>query len=236
MSAHPPILPSISKEAARERIARRIAAEFRDRAASSARPLVINLGVGMPTLVANYLTGANVVLQTENGMIGVGPLAPKDRADRQLINAGRQPVTETPGCAYFDSATSFGMIRGGHIDATVIGAFEVDETGGIANWIIPGGKMLGVGGAMDLASGVRQVVIAMRHVDADGAPKLVRECSLPLTARHEADLVVTDLGVFRFVERRLYIEEIAPEVSLEEVKALTGASFTLVPGLRAMAA
>jgi 3-oxoacid CoA-transferase B subunit len=157
-----------------------------------------------------------------------------DAVDRRLINAGREPVTETPGCSYFDSATSFGMIRGGHIDATVIGAFEVDEEGSIANWIIPNGRQLGVGGAMDLVAGARQVVVAMPHTASDGSPKLVRRCSLPVTGYHEADLVVTELGVFRFLEDGMVLTEIAPEIDLEGLRGLTEAHFTTAPDLKSM--
>lgn len=212
------------------RIARRIAREFMDQG----RRMIINLGVGTPTLVADYITGDRIVLQAENGMLGVGPKAPDGARDLKLINAGREPVTETPGCCYFDSAASFGMIRGGHIDATVIGAFEVDETGSIANWIIPNGRQLGVGGAMDLVAGARQVVIALPHTSSKGQPKLVRQCTLPVTGYHEADLVVTELAVFRFRDGRMVLEEIAPEVDLEGLRALTAAHFIVAETLRPM--
>ena len=154
--------------------------------------------------------------------------------DRRLINAGREPVTETAGCSYFDSAVSFGMIRGGHIDATVIGAFEVDEEGSIANWIIPNGRQLGVGGAMDLVAGARQVVVAMPHTGSDGRSKLVSRCTLPVTGFHEADLVVTELALFRFVQRRMVLCEIAPEIDLDGLKAMTEARFTEAPDLKPM--
>ena len=212
------------------RIARRIAREFVDQK----RRMIINLGVGTPTLVADYITGDRIFLQAENGMLGVGPKAQDDARDPKLINAGREPVTETPGCCYFDSAASFGMIRGGHIDATVIGAFEVDETGSIANWIIPNGRQLGVGGAMDLVAGARQVVIALPHTSSKGQPKLVRQCTLPVTGYHEADLVVTELAVFRFREGRMVLEEIAAEVDLEGLRALTDAHFIVADTLRPM--
>ena len=220
----------VAKEAIKERIARRIAAEFM----AQPGPLFINLGVGTPTMVANYIHGDRIYLQAENGMLGVGPKATGDRIDPRLINAGREPVTETAGCSYFDSAASFGMIRGGHIDATVIGAFEVDETGSIANWIIPNGRQLGVGGAMDLVAGARQVVVAMPHTGSDGSPKLVRRCALPVTGYHEADLVVTELAVFRFLDGRMVLAEIAPEIDLEGLKALTEASFSVDANLRPM--
>ena len=215
---------------ARVRIARRIAGEF----AAQGRKLVINLGVGIPTMVANYIQGSNIFIQAENGMLGVGRLAAEDRIDRQLINAGRQPVTETPGCSYFDSATSFGMIRGGYVDATVIGAFEVDQEGNIANWINPAGKQLGVGGAMDLVTGAKQVIVGMQHNTRDGKAKLVRRCSMPITGYSEVDMVVTELGVFYFRGGRLVLEEIAPEVSLETLTALTEADFVVSKDLKAL--
>ena len=222
----------VSDSDARERIARRIAREFVDQK----RTLVINLGVGIPTMVANYIESEEIFIQAENGMLGVGRLASEDRIDRQLINAGRQPVTETPGCSYFDSATSFGMIRGGHVDATVIGAFQVDEEGNIANWINPNGKQLGVGGAMDLVTGAKQVIVGMQHATRDGGAKLVERCTMPITGYSEVDLVVTELGMFRFVEGRPVLEEIAPEVSLEELRTLTEARFTVSKNLKTMAA
>ena len=212
------------------RIARRIAQEF----VAQGRKMIINLGVGTPTLVSNYITSGRIFLQAENGMLGVGPKAEGDRIDPKLINAGREPVTETPGCCYFDSAASFGMIRGGHIDATVIGAFEVDETGSIANWIIPNGRQLGVGGAMDLVAGARQVVVALPHTSSKGQPKLVRKCTLPVTGYHEADLVVTELAVFRFRERQMVLEELAPEIDLAGLRARTAAHFTVAGDLKPM--
>jgi 3-oxoacid CoA-transferase B subunit len=221
----------ISDNEARERIARRVAGEFMEQR----RKLVINLGVGIPTMVADYVEGKDIFVQAENGMLGVGKLAEGDQIDRQLINAGRQPVTETPGCSYFDSATSFGMIRGGHVDATVIGAFQVDEEGNIANWINPNGKQLGVGGAMDLVTGARQVIVGMQHNTRDGKAKLVKRCTMPITGFSEVDLVVTELGVFRFAEGRLMLEEIAPEVSVEELRVLTEARFTVSENLKTIA-
>jgi 3-oxoacid CoA-transferase B subunit len=217
----------VPKEEVKTRIARRIAREF----IAQKRRMVINLGVGTPTLVADYIPRGRICIQAENGMLGVGPKAVGDQMDRRLINAGREPVTETPGCCYFDSAISFGMIRGGHIDATVIGAFEVDEGGSIANWIIPNGRQLGVGGAMDLVTGARQVIVAMPHTSGDGAPRLVERCSLPVTGFHEADLVVTELAVFRFREGRMWLEELAPEIDLEGLRAITAARFEVSPDL-----
>jgi 3-oxoacid CoA-transferase B subunit len=215
---------------ARARIARRIASEFMDRD----RTMIINLGVGIPTMVANFIRSDRIFIQAENGMMGVGPKAAEGEADSRLINAGREPVTETPGCSYFDSAASFGMIRGGHVDATVIGAFEVDQTGNIANWIIPNGRQLGVGGAMDLVSGAKQVIVAMRHNGSDGRPKLVKGCSLPITGFHEADIVVTELGVFRFIDGVLTLEEIAPEIDLTRLAELTEARFVTAADIKVM--
>lgn len=222
--------PRVSENAAKERIARRIAWEFD----AQNRQMVINLGVGIPTMVANYIQSQRIFIQAENGILGVGPLARGDRVDRQLINAGRQPITETPGCSYFDSAASFGMIRGGHVDATVIGAFEVDELGNISNWIIPNGRQLGVGGAMDLVSGARQVIVGMQHLNKDKS-KLVKRCTLPVTGFGEADMVVTELGVFCFEAGALILREIAPEISLDELIALTEARLTVSENLKVMA-
>lgn len=221
----------VPKEQAKARIARWIAREFM----AQRRRLFINLGVGTPTLVANFIQSDRIFLQAENGMLGVGPKAPAGSGDPLLINAGREQVTETPGCCFFDSATSFGMIRGGHIDATVIGAFEVDEQGNIANWIIPNGRQLGVGGAMDLVAGARQVVVAMPHCSGNGKSKLVHSCTLPVTGFQEADLVVTELAVFRFPEGRMTLTEIAPEIDLEGLKTMTEARFQVDAGLRTMA-
>jgi len=216
---------------ARVRIARRIARELLEQN----RKLVINLGVGIPTRVTNYILGRDIFIQAENGMLGVGRLAGEDEIDRQLINAGRQPVTETPGCSYFDSAASFGMIRGGHVDATVIGAFQVDQKGNIANWINPNGKQLGVGGAMDLVTGAKQVIVGMQHLTRDGKAKLVKRCSMPVTGFAEVDLVVTELGVFYFTGDRLVLGEIAPEVSLETLTGLTEAQFIVSRNLKTLA-
>ncbi len=219
-------MQTISEQEAKERIARTIARHF-DQEAEAGR-LFINLGVGIPTMVANYVTSPRIYVQAENGMLGVGCAAPEDRQDHDLINAGRACVTETPGCSYLDSAASFGMIRGGHVDATVIGAFEVDQDANIANWIIPNGKQLGVGGAMDLVSGAREVVIAMQHLSKTGKSKLVRKCSLPITGIGEADMVVTEYAVFVFEHNQLILRETAPEITLEELRSITEADF-IVP-------
>ena len=213
----------IPEQQAKERIATVIAQYF-DRQAASGR-LFINLGVGIPTMVANYTTNPGIYVQAENGMLGVGRAASEDCMDHDLINAGRTCVTETPGCVYMDSAMSFGMIRGGHVDATVIGAFEVDEQANIANWIIPNGKQLGVGGAMDLVSGARQVIVAMQHCSKNGRPKLVHQCSLPITGFGEADMIVTEYAVFAFEQGHLVLKQLAPEVTLAELHSITEASF-----------
>jgi 3-oxoacid CoA-transferase B subunit len=214
-------MKTIPEEEAKRRIAWRIAKEFND----SGRTLFINLGVGTPTMVADYIENPGVFLQAENGMLGLGPAAREAEKDLFLINAGRIPITERPGCSYFDSALSFGMIRGGHIDATVIGAFEVDGDGNIANWIIPNGKQLGVGGAMDLVAGAKKVYVAMTHRNRNGAPKIVSRCTLPVTGYGEADCVVTEYGVFDFSDGRLVLREIAPEITLEELRSITAAPF-----------
>jgi 3-oxoacid CoA-transferase B subunit len=215
----------MTEQQAKERIASTIARHF-DGKAEKGR-LFINLGVGIPTMVANYVTSPNIFVQAENGMLGVGCAAPEGQMDHDLINAGRTCVTETPGCVYLDSAASFGMIRGGHVDATVIGAFEVDQKGNIANWIIPNGKQLGVGGAMDLVTGAREVVIAMQHTSKNGKSKLVKECTLPITGIGEADMVVTEYAVFVFDKGRLVLKERAPEITLEELRSITDADFDL---------
>ena len=215
----------MDEESAKIRIVKRIAREFMEM--SSDRDIFVNLGVGTPTMVADYVEGDHVFLQAENGMLGVGPAAEPGKEDPLLINAGRVKVTETVGCAYFDSATSFGMIRGGHIDATVIGAFEVDQEGNVANWIIPNGKQLGVGGAMDLVAGAKKVYIAMPHTNKKGKPKLVPKCTLPVTGYGEVDVVVTEYALFRFKEGRMILEEIAPEITLEELKEVTAAEFVV---------
>jgi len=222
----------ISEDKAKERIAKLVAKYF-DKCAKD-KTIFINLGVGIPAMVADYITNPNVFVQAENGMLGVGKAAPEGQKDRNLINAGRTPITETVGCSFLDSATSFGMIRGGHIDATVIGAFEVDEEGTIANWIIPNGKQLGVGGAMDLVSGAKQVIIAMRHTTKKGQPKLVKKCKLPITGTGEADIIVTELGVFFLENNKLVLKQIAPEVTLDILSCITEADYEISPDLKVM--
>lgn len=222
----------MDEESAKVRIAKRIAREFTEMSAE--KDLFVNLGVGIPTMVADYVEGENLYLQAENGMLGVGPAAEPGKENPNLINAGRVKVTETVGCAYFDSSTSFGMIRGGHIDATVIGAFEIDERGNVANWIIPNGKQLGVGGAMDLVAGAKKVYIAMQHVSKKGKAKIVPCCSLPITGHGEVDVVVTEYALFRFREGKLVLEEIAPEITLEELKSVTTAEYTVSDTLNSL--
>lgn len=212
-----------SKELASERIAKNIANLFNNNEETT----ILNLGVGIPTLVSNYIDNDNIYIQAENGMLGVGHLADEHEIHPELINAGRQPVTETLGCSFFDSATSFGMIRGGHIDATVIGAFEVDEEANVANWIIPNGKQLGVGGAMDLVTGAKNVIIAMRQTDKNGNSKLLKKCKLPVTGYGEVNYVVTEYAMFKFEDNKLVLKAIAPEVTVDEVKEITEATFVM---------
>ncbi len=220
---------NISKEDASARIAKNIAALF-----NQAQDItIVNLGIGIPTEVANFIDNDNVFLQAENGMLGVGPIAVGDEIHPQLINAGRQPVKETPGCVFFDSCTSFGMIRGGHIDATVLGAFEVDQHGNVANWIIPNGRMLGVGGAMDLVTGAKKVIIAMVHT-SKGQPKLIKECTLPITGHGEVDIVVTELAMFFFENKKIILKYIAPEIDVEYLKSLTEFPFAVSSELKTM--
>ena len=211
---------TFTEEEAKARIAKYIAREFDEM--SEEHDLFVNLGVGIPTMVADYTASKRVFLQAENGMLGVGPVA-----DPLLINAGRAKVTETTGCSYMDSADSFGMIRGGHVDATVIGAFEVDEEGNVANWIIPNGKMLGVGGAMDLVSGAKKVYIARQHVSKKGKSKLVHACSLPITGYSAVDTVVTEYAVFKFENGQMVLKAKAKEISLDELKNITEASYVI---------
>jgi len=224
-------MTELSKEEVTARIARNIAALFN----GASDIFVINLGVGIPTEVANYVTNENVFIQAENGMLGVGPIAVGDEIHPQLINAGRQPVKETPGCAYMDSSASFGMIRGGHVDATVLGAFEVDQEANVSNWIIPNGKQLGVGGAMDLVAGANKVVIAMTHT-SKGKPKLIKKCTLPITGVGEMDVVVTEMGVFFFEKGRVGLKKIAPEIDLDYLKTITELDLSVDPKLEIMLA
>ena len=223
------MIPELSKDALSDRIAKNVAVLIDD----ATEPLVLNLGVGIPTLISNYVTNENIFVQSESGMVGVGPLASKEQALPELVNASRQPVLETPGCCYVDSSTSFGMFRGGHIDVTVLGAFQVDKERNIANWVIPNGKQLGVGGAMDLVAGANKVIIAMAHTNGDQL-KLVEKCTLPVTALGKASIVVTQLAVFFFEQDGVFLKKLAPEITVDELKEVTGFDFACAPDLEPM--
>ncbi|MCE5283701.1 MAG: 3-oxoacid CoA-transferase subunit B [Deltaproteobacteria bacterium] len=210
----------------REMIVRRIAKEFKDGE-------IVNLGIGMPTLVANYIPEkVQIILQSENGFLYLGP-APKDGVyDTDLVNAGNQFVTVLPGACFFDSATSFGIIRGGHVDVTVLGTLEVDQEGNIANYIIPGKMVSGMGGAMDLVVGAKKVIIATEHCDKKGNPKILKKCRLPLTAVAEADMIVTEMAVIERTRRGLVLKELSPGITVDDVIRNTEAELTISENLK----
>lgn len=215
------------KDRKREIIVKRVAKELKDGD-------LVNLGIGLPTLVANYIPeGIDIMLQSENGFIGLGPTPEPGQEDPDIVNAGGMPASIIPGGAFFDSSMSFTIIRGGHLDVTVLGALQVDQEGNLANWMIPGKLVPGMGGAMDLVAGAKKVIIAMEHT-AKGAPKILKKCTLPLTAVGEVDLIITEMGVIEVTPKGLILTELAPETTVEEVIAATEADLMISENLKAM--
>lgn len=217
----------MDKNQIREVIARRCAKELKD-------GFVVNLGIGLPTLIPNYLPeGVKVVLQSENGLLGLGPTPEEGKENKYLVNAGGGYISVLPGGSIFDSSTSFGIIRGGHVDVTILGAMQVDEQGNLANWILPGGKTIGMGGAMDLLVGAKEVILAMEHT-AKGKPKILKRCTLPLTAPHEVDMIVTEMGVMKITPDGIVLSEINPDFTVDQVQQNTEATLIISSDIKPM--